>query len=169
MKDRQTEGQTPHGQLPAVTNSTANVFPMSSRPQTVNWTFTTLDRSRPEHKRLAMRCADMDCERLESLIGKQLEVSHVYLSPRELIDAETGEITIKTSVALITPDGVPYHCLSTGAYNSLRSIWQEIGPGPWEDPVVVEVAQIPIADGKRTFKLRYHGRASEQPGAGKKK
>ena len=154
--------------LPAVPESTVNGFPLSSRPQRLDWTFTTLDRTRPEHRRLAMRCADMDCTKLETVIGKTLDVEHVYLSPRELIDAETGEVIIKTSVALITPDGEPYHCLSTGAYNSLRAAWQEVGPGPWTDPLVFEVRQIPLADGKRTFKLRFLGRRSELGGSPKK-
>lgn len=169
MATAKPDPEKPAAALPAVPASTANGFPISSRPDSLGWSFTTLDRTTPLHRALATRAADMDGATVESMIGKRIEVEHIYLMPRELLNPDTGECFLKMSICLIDPAGTMYNCLSTGAYNSLRALWQEQGPGPWADPLVIEVAQLPLPEGKRTFKLRFLGRRSELADAGKVK
>lgn len=145
--------------------ATANGFPVSARPTSLGWSFTTLDRTTKAGRELAFRARDWDGAKLDAMIGKTIDVENLYINPTEYVDAETGEVTLGIHIALITPDGTLYHCGSKGVYNSLESAWAEIGPAPWKDPLVFEVEQVSSKPPLRVYKLRFRGRRSELGGA----
>lgn len=155
----ETPESPPVENLPAAPRQ-AN-FPASIATPNGQWSFTTIDRSTRAGRLLAARAADWDGLRLKTLVGKRIEIAGVYVAPTEYTDAETGEVTPGIHVCLIDPQGELYQCGSKGVFNSLKSIWTEIGAGPWADPVVCEVFMHSGAADENTLKLRPLGFKSE--------
>lgn len=90
--------------------------------------------------------------RLSQMIGKTIDLVHVYVELIELTDQQTGETYQAPRIVLIDKDGSSYACVSGGILRALNRIYAIFGPAPWKDGLIVEVQQLEVR-GNRVYTL----------------
>ena len=90
--------------------------------------------------------------RLSQMIGKTIDLVHVYVELIELTSQQTGESYQAPRIVLIDKDGNSYACVSGGILRALNRIYAIFGPAPWEDGLTVEVQQLEVR-GNRVYTL----------------
>lgn len=115
----------------------------------------------------AYRQADM---RSDAGVNTEYEVVKFFCHIVHLRRDDTPELIECVRSVLFLANGKTIASYSSGVFESLKRIAQFVGMGPWDPPLILYLAQIPSAGGKRYFDLQYRGRAkSEAPGSGKGK
>lgn len=90
---------------------------------------------------------------LSENIGQTILVEHVLAHRVEMVDEESGEITLGDRIVLVTPKGDAYQAVSAGVRRSVQLIAHFKGLPPWTPPLKLKVEQIPTRRGFRTFTL----------------
>lgn len=94
---------------------------------------------------------------LNDCVGETIVIKDVYVSKRQVIDEETGEVQDKYQTVLIDTDGKSYATGSYGVYNSLRNIFKVFGlPNTWEEPLAFDIRKVKIKNGHEVLKLLLH-------------
>lgn len=129
--------------------------------------WTNIDIATDEGKAMVMRCyGDTDASGNDQ-IGKVWLTKWLLSHPVEITDKVTGEIRICVRTVLVNPEGKTLAFVSTGVLRSLRVMVFIYKRGPWDPALPLEVHQIPLADGKRTYSLQVATPPSKQPKGGK--
>ena len=92
--------------------------------------------------------------KVSSMIGKTINLLHFYVEIVQVISEQSGENVNVPRVVLIDDKGAGYQAVSIGLYNSLKRIVSMFGmPETWDAPLTVEVQQVDLKNGSRTFNL----------------
>lgn len=92
-------------------------------------------------------------EKINSMIGKTIDLIHFYVEVIQVVSEQTGELCNVPRVVLIDKSGKGYQAVSIGMYNSIKRIVSMYGlPDTWDEPLQVEVQQLEVKNG-RTFNL----------------
>lgn len=92
--------------------------------------------------------------KISTMIGKTIDLLHFYVEIIQVVSEQTGEIVNVPRVVLIDKTGAGYQGVSVGLYNAVKRIVSMFGmPETWESPLTVEVQQIDLKNGGRTFSL----------------
>lgn len=90
---------------------------------------------------------------LADMIGKDIAIRHVVAHRIEMVDKDTGEVSIGDRIVLVATDGAAYGSVSDGVRRSLQLLMQVYGKPPWTPPLLLTMQQITTRSGKRTFCL----------------
>lgn len=94
---------------------------------------------------------------LSSMAGQRIRIRDIIIQGRELLDKQTGEITVRPRIMLIDEDGTCYHSYAKGIVTSVRTIVGMFGsPAEWDEPLEVEITPVSVAgtDGGKTYTLK---------------
>lgn len=103
--------------------------------------FCSLDNSTREGAIKMYNALNAPAGRVGELIGKTILVSDVIVEPISLTN-EDGSTSETVRLALITPEGKAYTCVSVGIYNAVKKLIAVFGLPTWADPLPLEVKQI---------------------------
>lgn len=91
---------------------------------------------------------------LNDCVGQEIEIQHIYVEEKEVVDDETGELKTKFRTIIFDKSGQTYATGSYGIFNVMKKIIQIYGlPETWEKPIKVKVAKRPIGNGKQSLTL----------------
>lgn len=85
--------------------------------------------------------------------GEPIAVRHVIAHRVESVDEETGEVTSRDRIVLVSPDGTAYATMSEGVRRSLLLLMTWRGMPPFTPPLRVKVEQSNTGKGRRTYFL----------------
>lgn len=92
--------------------------------------------------------------KISSMIGKTIDLLHFYVEVIQVVSENGGEVVNVPRVVLIDAKGNGYQAVSIGLYNSIKRIVSMFGvPETWNEPLKVEVQQVDLKNGSRTFNL----------------
>lgn len=98
---------------------------------------------------LAYKAMSNPDEGLSNHINETLNIRHLFIQPVEMVDKQTGEMSILPRIVVFDDDGKSYVTISKGIYNSLRSICSICGlPENWKSSIKVKVLQRNIKEYK---------------------
>ena len=109
----------------------------------------TLDLSTIEGKKKMYNMLEKCDILLKDMIGQEINIKDIFVSQREIIDKETGEIKNKYRVILIDTVGKTYVTGSYGIFNCLSRLTQIFGMPTWEEGVKVKIVEQETKDRKR--------------------
>ena len=108
----------------------------------------------PTERQYLLSVIEGDCVPGESMIGKEMWLSHYICHPIELTDPETGEVVDAIRTILPQEGGPPVAFVSAGILKSIGRIeWAQQRPGPWDPPIRVLLKQRSTGKGRRTYSL----------------
>lgn len=105
--------------------------------------FCSLDNSTREGQIKMYNAMNAPTGRVGEMIGKTITVSDILAEPIAITN-EDGTVSDSVKLALITPDGESYTCVSVGIYNAVKKLIAVFGMPTWTDPLPLEVKQVTI-------------------------
>lgn len=100
---------------------------------------TSLDTSKPEKRKLLLRCLG-DCDsRLTDQLNKKLLITDYFAHQIQLTDKATGEIKDAVRMVLIDTEGKTYECVAAVLIKSFQGVMFAYGKPPWPKGVTLEV------------------------------
>ena len=111
--------------------------------------FTSMSAQTVDEKKALFNAMNNPEKRVADMIGKQIAIRDVFVESVDMVNEETGEITIAPRIVLVDTKGVSYQCVSTGIFSALKKMFQIFGMPTWENGIKTEVAQ--IQKGKRNI------------------
>ena len=111
--------------------------------------FTSMSAQTVDEKKALFNAMNNPEKRVADMIGKQIAIRDVFVESVDMVNEETGEVTIAPRIVLVDTKGVSYQCVSTGIFSALKKLFQIFGMPTWENGIKTEVAQ--IQKGKRNI------------------
>lgn len=111
--------------------------------------FTSMSAETADEKKALFNAMNNPQKRVADMIGKEIAIRDVFVESVDMVNEETGEITIAPRIVLVDTKGVSYQCVSTGIFSALKKMFQIFGMPTWENGIKTEVAQ--IQKGKRNI------------------
>ena len=111
--------------------------------------FTSMSAQTADEKKALFNAMNNPQKRVADMIGKEIIIKDVFVESVDMVNEETGEITIAPRIVLVDTKGVSYQCVSTGIFSALKKMFQIFGMPTWENGIKTEVAQ--IQKGKRNI------------------
>lgn len=121
-------------------NEFNELMPVRYEDQLVSGTdrcVTTLDLSSKENKVLLLNLAEGDSKQLREFVNCELAITDYYCDTVEMRDNETGVMSEVPRIILIDQDRNGYRAMSMTVFRTVQRIIKIMGPGPWEEPVVI--------------------------------
>lgn len=118
---------------------------------------TNADTTTRAGKILAMSLTDTATLETDSVVGKQIAVTHYLVHSCQLV-GNGGEIVDAPRIVLRLSDGNTVAFVSDGILDSLQMLLGIVGPGPWDDePLLLLVKANKTRRGFRVYKLALEG------------
>ena len=111
--------------------------------------FTSMSAQTVDEKKALFNAMNNPQKRVADMIGKEIVIRDVFVESVDMVNEETGEVTIAPRIVLVDVKGVSYQCVSTGIFSALKKLFQIFGMPTWENGIKTEVAQ--IQKGKRNI------------------
>ena len=111
--------------------------------------FTSMSAQTVDEKKALFNAMNNPQKRVADMIGKEIAIRDVFVESVDMVNEETGEVTIAPRIVLVDVKGVSYQCVSTGIFSALKKMFQIFGMPTWENGIKTEVAQ--IQKGKRNI------------------
>ena len=111
--------------------------------------FTSMSAETADEKKALFNAMNNPEKRVADMIGKQIAIRDVFVESVDMVNEETGEVTIAPRIVLVDTKGVSYQSVSTGIFSALKKMFQIFGMPTWENGIKTEVAQ--IQKGKRNI------------------
>lgn len=111
--------------------------------------FTSMSAETVDEKKALFNAMNNPQKRVADMIGKEIAIRDVFVESVDMVNEETGEVTIAPRIVLVDTKGVSYQCVSTGIFSALKKLFQIFGMPTWENGIKTEVAQ--IQKGKRNI------------------
>ena len=111
--------------------------------------FTSMSAQTADEKKALFNAMNNPEKRVADMIGKEIAIRDVFVESVDMVNEETGEVTIAPRIVLVDTKGVSYQCVSTGIFSALKKMFQIFGMPTWENGIKTEVAQ--IQKGKRNI------------------
>ena len=111
--------------------------------------FTSMSAQTVDEKKALFNAMNNPEKRVADMIGKEIVIRDVFVESVDMVNEETGEVTIAPRIVLVDVKGVSYQCVSTGIFSALKKLFQIFGMPTWENGIKTEVAQ--IQKGKRNI------------------
>jgi len=143
--------------LPAVVEHHGVASPpalLESRAALVSALWSSWAINTQADKLMLARVRTSDADSLWDLLPCQVEAINAIAFPRELLDKESGELTIKVITVLIDAEGNALASASSKIYDAVRVHYEAVGPGPWATPLKLDLKRKPIGDGKYTYAVK---------------
>lgn len=121
--------------------------------------YSSLVPSSREEQKLFFNAKENPQYKVSDFINKTFAFSNIFMEKTEIMEKDengnpTGVVTDAIKTVFITNDGVGIVSTSKGIANAVYGLIQVFGtPDTWEEPMVVEVQQVELKNGNRTFKL----------------
>lgn len=91
---------------------------------------------------------------LNDCVGQEIEIEHIYVEEKQVLDDVTGEVKNKYRTILFDKSGQTYATGSYGIYNVLKKLIRIYGlPTVWDKPLKVKVVKKPFGNGKSSLTL----------------
>lgn len=149
----QALAQTSLVKLPEQTRSLVTIQPDDGSELLARWMsdtptrVTNLAADDPLAEILVAKAMGVADRRTRACVGQPLRLTGYVVHPVELVNKETGEITVKLRCVLLTEDGGTISSMSGGVLRVLREVARSRGPKRWHPPVDAEIREYPLEAG----------------------
>lgn len=104
--------------------------------------FCSLKANSQAEKAVLFRAMANPDHRLADFIGKTILAKDIYVETVEMMNEQTGAFVKTPRTVIIDKDGVSYHCVSFGIFNSIKRIFAVFGEPTWAEPLPLTVKQV---------------------------
>ena len=94
--------------------------------------FTSMSAQTADEKKALFNAMNNPEKRVADMIGKQIAIRDVFVESVDMVNEETGEVTIAPRIVLVDVKGVSYQCVSTGIFSALKKMFQIFGMPTWK-------------------------------------
>lgn len=89
-------------------------------------------------------------------IGTVISVEHILVQTVILKNEATGKMEEQPRVILVDKDGIPYHAISKGIWNSIKTLMGVAGhPTTWDAPIDIIVERVKANGQGHYFAVKY--------------
>lgn len=129
--------------MPQVNTFAEDGFNLEIDLTTAKTQFCSMKAETPEEKAKLFNAMNNPEKRIKEMINKTIRAKDVYLEVVDCTNQETGEVTKAPRIVIIDDKGTAYQSVSTGVYSALKKIFQVYGVPTWDEPILLEVKEIP--------------------------
>ena len=116
--------------------------------------YCSLNATDDKEKAVVFNASSNPDYQLSDMIGKVINLKHIYAEEVEITNEETGEVNTAPRVVLIDDKNKSYGCVSVGIFNSIKRLLLTFGsPDEWEKPIPVLLSQKKINGNKNILIL----------------
>jgi len=116
--------------------------------------YCSLNATDDKEKAVVFNASSNPDYQLSDMIGKVINLKHIYVEEVEITNEETGEVNTAPRVVLIDSKNKSYGCVSVGIFNSIRRLLLTFGdPEEWVKPIPVLISQKKINGNKNILIL----------------
>lgn len=114
---------------------------------------TTVNRDRPEGRKVIMQALNGDCKSIDTVVNMQIVVAGFTVSPAYKIDRDTGEVIHFIRTVLHCTNGDNFQAFSDGVLKSLRVRHSMYGDQMFAEPVKCTPRRVPTSDSRSMYRI----------------
>lgn len=96
-----------------------------------------------EDKKKLFNYVNNPSKRVGDCINEVIEIKDIYIAEIDIVNKDTGEVSVCPRTILISSDGQSYQAVSVGVFNAIRNLIFMLGdPMTWDAPVPIKIKQI---------------------------